>query len=76
MDIFYAFIGGFIIDFLYSLWTIYTSQKQITHATCLAGLLFAISGLVTTLYVDNKWLLIPAVLGAMLGTYVAIRMSK
>lgn len=47
-------------------------QHRRKEAVFLSGVIGAIACLATVLYVDNRWLMIPDVLGLMVGTWIVM----
>lgn len=44
-----------------------------THKACVMAVLIILTGaFVTTAYVENPWMLVPAVFGAYIGTWLAL----
>lgn len=80
MSFWLMFIGIFLIDFILSYgWA--KSIKGISDSKPLKAGLWAgfitLSGGVSTIgFVTNYWLLIPAVLGSIVGTYIAVKYEK
>lgn len=69
----FVFAAVFLLDWLWAFYVKTTVSSRALQASTIASTLFLISGWVTTLYVDDKTLLLPAALGAFAGTFVATR---
>jgi hypothetical protein len=63
----------FALDFVYAKWTQTITAGHATPAAGWAALCYALTGLATVQYVADPWLLIPAVLGCMCGTFAAVK---
>lgn len=72
-----AFFGVFIamtaLDFVWAEYTKAVAAKRPVRAALTASCIIALSGVVTTQYVENHYLLVAAVMGAFCGTYLAMR---
>ncbi len=61
-----------VVDWLYVGWTIKAVAGQAGAAAVFSGALALVGGLGTLLYVSDQWLLIPYVLGHIVGSYSAV----
>lgn len=68
-----AFLGMFVVDFFWAAYIGATSRGHAPAASLFSAAIVFISGSVTMAYIDNRWALVPACLGAFAGTYVAVR---
>lgn len=64
------------LDFVWARYTIALQTQKHGRASLHAGLIFMLNGVVTLAYVGSPLLLVPAVLGAVLGTYAGSRISR
>jgi uncharacterized membrane protein YfcA len=64
------------MDWLYAKYTIAASGKQALTSALYAAGIFSTAGFVTVAYNRDPWLLLPAVVGAFAGTYIAVRGAK
>ena len=72
-----VFIAYTALDFTFARYTKATADNKPLAASLWATSILMFTGYVTVSYVNDPWLLIPATLGAFLGTYVAVhRASK
>jgi uncharacterized membrane protein YfcA len=75
-----SFLGVFlltaVLDFVWARYTAHVGAARAIAASLYASFIFSVGGLVTVAYTVNHWLLVPAALGAFLGTYVAVRTNK
>lgn len=68
-----TFASMVLLDYIWAHYTIYLlHNKPIQAAISASGIMFA-TALVTILYVDNHWMIIPTAAGAFVGTYSALR---
>jgi hypothetical protein len=67
-----VFFVAFIIDWIWALYIISTSKKDPLKAAMLSGLILLFGATITLSYVENKWYLVPATAGGMLGTYICV----
>ena len=70
------FIAMFALDFVWAWYTRAVALKSRYQAAAASGAIYLIGGIATVEYVQNPWLLIPATLGGMLGTYAAMTVLK
>ena len=64
------------MDFICAKYIAHTSKNNAIKASCYAALLTVIGGMVTIAYVEDHRMMIPAALGALVGTYIAIKLDK
>lgn len=67
-----VFAGMVVLDYVWALYISACSDGKRMPAAYLSSALIAISGLVTVGYVQEPWLLVPAALGAFVGTWFAV----
>lgn len=67
-----VFLLMIFVDFFWAKYITETASGNAFIASTWATILFVSSGFVTVEYVKNKWLLIPAGIGAFIGTYLGI----
>jgi hypothetical protein len=70
------FLISFIIDWIWALYIISTSKKDPLRAALLSGVILVFGATITISYIENKWYLVPAALGGMLGTYTCVCRKK
>lgn len=61
------------LDFVWAKYTYAITTKRATLAGFYGAVVFLLSGVATLGYVASPWLLLPAVAGAFVGTYAAVR---
>lgn len=66
-----VFGAMFALDFVWVHYTRAISNSWPARAALHAGILTGLGSIATVQYVDYPWLIIPAVAGASLGTYLA-----
>jgi hypothetical protein len=80
MSFWWLFIIIFVIDFVVSYgWAKAVkgiSDNDALKAALWAGFITLSGGISTISFIINHWLLFPAVLGSMVGTYVAVKFKK
>ena len=57
-------------------WTFYirrTSEGKALQASLFSAVIMLTGGIVIITYVEDKWYLVPAVLGALVGTYFTVK---
>ena len=64
----------FALDFVWTGYTKSVAADRALLASCYSALIFLIGGLSTIGYVENPWLLIPAIAGGVSGTYCAMKL--
>ena len=65
-----------IVDFIWARYIAHTAKNNAIKASCYAAILTLMGSVVTIAYVDNHYMIIPAALGALVGTYLSIKLSK
>lgn len=70
------FAIGALLDFVWGKYIIHAAAHNAKRAAVLSGLIFALGSFATIRYVATPILTVPAVLGAMVGTYFATRRPK
>jgi hypothetical protein len=64
------------LDFVFAEYTRATADSRAVKAAAWAAAIILLTGFVTTAYVGNIWLLIPASLGAFAGTWLSVRRTR
>ena len=70
------FAAYFFYDLLYTKWIIYVSKKKSIAAANTSVGIYVIGAYGTIVYVANYWFLIPILLGAWLGTFIAVKRNR
>lgn len=73
---FQVFFGLVIIDLLYAIYTKQVQKDNALISSLSAGALYIINALVVIGFVKDIWLLIPAGLGAFVGTYIGVKLNN
>jgi len=73
----YLFIGSFVsmvaLDYIWAMYTIYLVAKRPVLAGTFASGLMLVNSLITLGYVNEPTLIAPLMVGAFVGTYLAVR---
>lgn len=76
MDWFLAFAGMVVLDIVFAFYTLKVAQRAEIQASLFATAILGLNGLVTVLYVEDNKLIVPAMVGAFVGTWIAIKIDK
>lgn len=71
-----VFLFTAIADWAWALYIIETSSKNAIRSSVMAGLLILLGAFVTLSYVEDRRMLIPAVIGAVVGTYLCVKREE
>jgi hypothetical protein len=71
-----VFVGAFILDAVWARYNIATAQLRVGASGLYAGLIYILNGGIVIGFVMNWRLLIPATIGAMLGTILSVWLHK
>jgi len=72
----FVFTAMVVTDFAYARWARRAASKEALKASFYAGILLLCSAFVTTSYVESKEFVISAVMGAIFGTWIAIKYDR
>lgn len=64
------------LDFVWARYTLAIQRRAHVCAAATAGVIFLLNGVVTVAYVGDYWVLLPAIAGAVVGTYIGSRFVK
>lgn len=67
-----VFVAVGVVDYIWTVWSAAVARHQATRAALAASALIGCTGVVTTAYVADPWLLVPAALGAFVGTWLSV----
>lgn len=70
-----VFLALFALDFVWARYTFALSSRQSWRAASYASVIIFLSGGAAVGYVNDPVLLIPAMIGAFAGTFVAVRVA-
>lgn len=70
-----VFLAMALLDGLWAAYVQATANDSIIQASTLATAIILTTGFVTVSYVNNRWNLIPAALGAFVGTFIAMMLT-
>ena len=76
IEVIVAFLSMFVVDILYGIFIKYVNQEKEVQAGIFSGLIYFVACIATIDFIENHWLLIPATIGAGLGTYVGVLINK
>lgn len=71
-----VFLAMLVSDFLYARYTMNITSKHIISASSYAAGIQLCMAFTVVEYTKDAWLVIPAALGAALGTWIAIKRSQ
>ncbi len=71
-----AMLATFVVDICWTLYLIKVQERRSVAAGIYATLIYLLGALVVTIYVTDKSLIIPALIGSFLGTFVAVEYKK
>lgn len=69
------FLALVIIDILYAVYTKQVMKDRPAYSSLLAAGIYVINAIITINFVIDPWLLIPAGLGAFVGTYIGVKIN-
>ena len=71
-----AFCSVAALDFVWAKYTYAMTGRRPVAAGFYASAIFALGGVAVLSYAANPWMLVPAVLGAFVGTWAAVRLDS
>lgn len=71
-----AFVGMLVLDFVWARYTLYVTQKRPVASSVTAAVITALNGSVVLSFVHDPWTLVPAVMGAFVGTYLSVQLDR
>lgn len=71
-----VFSAMFALDFVWVKYTHATQEHKALQAAIYAGVILMFNGTVVIGYTMDHWMLIPAIAGAVGGTYAAMKLAK
>ena len=69
----FVFVGVAVLDVLWAWYIRHTASNNAWRASLAAVGLTVCGAFLTLEYVQNRWMLIPAALGAFVGTFIPLR---
>lgn len=69
-----VFAATFVLDIVWARYATAVTDRRRLAASVLAALIILIGGYTTINYVNDAWMLLPAMAGAFAGTYVGIKL--
>jgi len=76
IEVLTAFFGMVLLDIVFGLYVIKASEHQMVQAGSYASAILVLNAVVTLAYIDNRWMIIPAMIGAFVGTVLAIKIDE
>lgn len=70
-----VFLALIAVDFCWTFYIAKVAEKKAIAAACWSAMIMVCGAFATISYLENKWLLIPAILGAWVGTFLAIKLN-
>lgn len=71
-----VFFSVFLYDTLYACYIQQVQEKNAFKSTITSSLLYLCGAYVVVSYVNNMWLMIPALIGGALGNYITVKHSQ
>ena len=71
-----VFIATFLADMCWTKYSISATERKAFEAALWSVAIIALGAFTLIVYVHNNWLLIPELIGAFLGTYLAVKHSN
>lgn len=76
MIAFSVFVAYVLLDFVFARYNIACVQRRVAAASTWSMLIVVFGGYITIKFVSDPWMLIPAALGAFVGTYISVALFK
>lgn len=73
LKIILVFFVTFILDWVWAAYIVNTSKKDAIKSSIYSGLILCMGAFITLSYVEDKRMLIPALIGGMIGTYFCVK---
>ncbi len=70
-----AFLAMFFTDMFYTYYLSAIEKNRAVMASIWAGVLYLFGALIVVGYTRDVWILVPAVVGGVLGTYVGVKVK-
>ena len=71
-----AFIGAFVLDFVWARYNIATAQQRVLASGVYAGLIYICNLSIVVGVVNDYWMIAPAAAGAFFGTVASVWLHK
>lgn len=75
LDYIIVFTAVAVLDFLWASYVVHTASKNAMKSALYAMFMYLLGPLVVLTYIENRWTLIAAALGAFVGTYYTVKRS-
>jgi hypothetical protein len=76
MKFLFIFILVIFVDFIWTACIFHISKNNAIKASFYSVLLTLIGNIVTIIYVEDHWMIIPSALGAFIGTFLSVKLNK
>ena len=70
-----AFLAMFFTDIFYTYYLSAVEQSRAWAASIWAGILYILGSLIVVGYTHDVWILVPATIGGILGTYLGVKLK-
>jgi hypothetical protein len=71
-----VFFVMLLLDYCWAVYNISSAEKRDFKAAFFSGLIVVFGAFLTLALVDNYWVIIPEILGAYAGTFIAVRCAS
>jgi len=71
-----VFLAMVFVDIVWVFYIRKTTQGKAVQAASLSTLIVLLGAFVIINYVENLWYIVPTILGAFVGTYVAVKIAE
>ena len=71
-----AFFIMLVVDYAWSVYIRSAAERKAVKASITSAVIFLSSSLLTIEFVEDRWILIPAMLGGIVGTYLSVSRGK
>lgn len=71
-----VFIGVFFTDVCWTFYLLKVEERKSFQASTWAMLVYLMGAIIVRSYVENVWLIVPAIFGSFIGTYVVMEYNR
>ena len=68
-----VFLATVAVDFAWARYTVYVAEKRVHPAAFWSAIIILASALSVLAYTENRWMVLPAAVGAYVGTFIALK---
>jgi hypothetical protein len=65
-----------VVDFMWANYIAHIAKGNAVLSSLFGAAIYLLGSVVTINYVNDHWMLVPAVLGALVGTYLSVKLKK